>query len=81
MEYCCERMAFDQKRTCEHHSDRFDCPDMLIARMRGGYYGIIVHDGGSSLIEISFCPWCGEKLPEKTVLPDEEEDDAAENEN
>jgi hypothetical protein len=25
---------------------------------------MIVHDGGSSFIEISFCPWCGAKLPE-----------------
>ncbi|KIL45088.1 DUF6980 family protein [Jeotgalibacillus soli] len=26
-------------------------------------YGIIVHDGGTSFIEISYCPWCGTKLP------------------
>ncbi|WP_404900450.1 hypothetical protein PV791_04820 [Priestia filamentosa] len=25
-------------------------------------YGLIVHDGGSSTIEMSFCPWCGKKL-------------------
>lgn len=27
-------------------------------------YGIIVHDGGGSVIGIRFCPWCGKKLPE-----------------
>jgi hypothetical protein len=27
-------------------------------------YGIRVLDGGSSYIEISFCPWSGHKLPE-----------------
>jgi hypothetical protein len=27
-------------------------------------YGIIVHDGGSSMIQIHFCPWCGTRLPE-----------------
>jgi hypothetical protein len=25
-------------------------------------YGIPIHDGGSSFIEIEFCPWCGTKL-------------------
>jgi hypothetical protein len=27
-----------------------------------GLYGLIVHDGGSSTIQIYFCPWCGERL-------------------
>ena len=27
-------------------------------------YGLIIHDGSSSIITISFCPWCGKKLPE-----------------
>jgi hypothetical protein len=27
-------------------------------------YGIFIHDGGSSLTLINFCPWCGSKLPE-----------------
>jgi len=26
-------------------------------------YGLVVHDGGTSSVEISFCPWCGTKLP------------------
>jgi len=26
-------------------------------------YGIPVHDGGSSKVVISFCPWCGKQLP------------------
>jgi hypothetical protein len=25
----------------------------------------MVHDGGSSVIVISYCPWCGIKLPEQ----------------
>jgi hypothetical protein len=75
MEYCCERMAFDLTRTCRQHSNRFDCPDMLIAQARGGY-GIIVHDGGSSFINIGFCPWCGTKLPDMQ-FPDEEDDSKA----
>lgn len=59
---CCDRMARDLSRVCGRHPDRFDCPDALIARMAGGY-GLIVHDGGGSVIEIAFCPWCGARLP------------------
>ena len=29
-----------------------------------GEYGIPVHDGGTSMIAIEYCPWCGEKLPQ-----------------
>ena len=60
--HCCERMAHDLGQTCERHPDRFDCPDALVHRGPDGY-GLIVHDGGSSMIAISFCPWCGSKLP------------------
>ncbi len=59
---CCSRMAADLNRVCRQHADRADCPDALIDEVRGGY-GIIVHDGGTSVVEISFCPWCGAKLP------------------
>lgn len=59
---CCGRMAEDLDRCCERHERRADCPDALIGRMRGGY-GIMAHDGGSSMIEIAFCPWCGTRLP------------------
>lgn len=24
----------------------------------------MVHDGGSSVVAIAFCPWCGSKLPQ-----------------
>jgi hypothetical protein len=55
-------MDDDLSQTCDLHETRFDCPDALIAVMEGGYR-LIVHDGGSSVIEIHFCPWCGSKLP------------------
>lgn len=49
---------------CEQHEDPFDCADHLISySSEFDEYGIIIHDGGSSTIEISFCPWCGSKLP------------------
>lgn len=27
-------------------------------------YGILILDGGSAFQEITFCPWCGSKLPD-----------------
>jgi hypothetical protein len=50
---------------CEQHVDRFECPDALISYYdRFDEYGLIVHDGGHSVIRISYCPWCGMELPE-----------------
>ena len=50
---------------CDQHSDPFDCPDCLISYIpKFDEYGIIVHNGGSSSVEITFCPFCGAKLPE-----------------
>jgi len=61
--HCCEMMTEHVNHRCEDHSNSFDCPDNLILYSgRTKSYGIIVHDGGSSVIEIQFCPWCGIKL-------------------
>lgn len=49
---------------CELHASPFDCPDALVTyEPMYNEYSLIVHDGGSSTIGISFCPWCGAKLP------------------
>jgi len=61
--HCCERMDHDLADKCDVHRNRFDCPDALIAVVAGDY-GLIVHDGGSSVVGIRFCPWCGSKLPQ-----------------
>jgi hypothetical protein len=61
---CCERMADAVASECDEHPNRWDCPDAL-----GGYwpklreYGLLVHDGGSSMVVIEHCPWCGVRLP------------------
>jgi ribosomal protein S27AE len=63
--HCCEDMRREVERACEQHPDRFDCPDCLVqywSRLRE--YGLIIHDGGSSVMLIRFCPWCGSKLPD-----------------
>ncbi len=61
--HCCDRMEAQVNYQCPDHENPFECPDHLI-----GYsavfdeYGIMIHDGGSSMIKINFCPWCGAKL-------------------
>ena len=59
---CCDRMNSDLAQKCGLHPNRDACPDALIDRVRGGF-GLIVHDGSGSVIEISYCPWCGASLP------------------
>ncbi|WP_083321008.1 DUF6980 family protein [Hymenobacter glacialis] len=62
--YCCEQMVSQVTHSCETHPDPFHCPDTLVHQsVNNGTYGLIIHDGGSSFISISFCPWCGSKLP------------------
>jgi hypothetical protein len=52
---------------CDKHPDRFSCPDALVHRSgKSGEYGLIVHDDGSSVISIAFCPWCGTSLSAPT---------------
>ena len=59
---------------CADHPSLQDCPDALIGRFgKAGSYGLFVHDGGSSHVEIAYCPWCGTSLREEesaqTQLP------------
>ncbi|MFK4085164.1 DUF6980 family protein [Kribbella sp. NPDC020789] len=50
---------------CAQHDDPFDCADALVHfSARFQEYGLIIHDGGRSVISIDFCPWCGRRLPE-----------------
>ncbi|PZT89384.1 MAG: hypothetical protein DI637_06195 [Citromicrobium sp.] len=62
---CCEIMRINVERTCPDHPDRSDCPDCLVEYVAEyERYGILVHDGSSSMISINFCPWCGAVLEE-----------------
>jgi len=48
---------------CPQHPNREDCPDAIVSfAPQSKSYGIYIHDGGSSSIAISFCPWCGTRL-------------------
>lgn len=49
---------------CDQHANRFDCPDALVEYLpKFDEYGVIVHDGGKSVVTIEYCPWCGKRLP------------------
>ena len=62
--HCCKDMMNAVNFKCDQHEDPFECPDALVFYDKVfNEYGIIVHDGGGSVREISFCPWCGAKLP------------------
>ncbi|MDF4223555.1 hypothetical protein PXC01_18305 [Maribacter sp. M208] len=61
--YCCLEMAdkiyegLDEKGKTEYGN-----VDIVMRKWDDGTYGIPIHDGGSSIIEIKFCPWCGNEL-------------------
>jgi hypothetical protein len=62
--HCCDDMARAVEQTCDIHPDRFACPDALVHYSDEYHeYGLIIHDGGSSFSVITFCPWCGARLP------------------
>jgi hypothetical protein len=52
-EHCCEEM--------QRHLVEGDLALRYIPKFRE--YGILILDGGSSMQEIRFCPWCGCALP------------------
>lgn len=63
--HCCDDMIRAVSFSCSVHQDRFDCPDVLVQYLpKFDEYGIIVHDGGTSVSGIRFCPWCGTQLPQ-----------------
>lgn len=61
---CCDTMKRQLTWSCEVHQDIWDCPDAVVFRSKQNpnTYGLIIHDGGSSFLRISFCPWCGRRL-------------------
>ncbi|MDX8361787.1 DUF6980 family protein [Cytobacillus sp. IB215316] len=64
-QHCCETMTHYVNFKCKQHPNIFDCPDSLIHYTENlDEYGLIIHDGGTSVLTIYYCPWCGNKLPE-----------------
>ena len=67
-DYPCVHIAYWV--TCKLDSDLddpFDDPDVIIWQFeQSGEFGIPVRDGGSSIITIQYCPWCGVPLYENS---------------
>ena len=63
---CCPKMCAQLAWKCDKHRMPEDCPDALVQfAASSSEYGLYVHDGGSAVVGISFCPWCGTKLTAK----------------
>ena len=63
--FCCESMNRATSLSCQVHTDKFECPDVLVSYLpKFDEYGLIIHDGGTSVIGIQFCPFCGSRLPD-----------------
>jgi len=60
--YCCKTFKEKLNWKCDQHSDPYDCADAILVEQKVHGFGIPIHDGGSSMIKISFCPWCGSRL-------------------
>ena len=58
---CCELFSYYLNYTCDLHTDRCDCPDVVLVR-KGEQYGIPLHDGTRRWIPIRYCPWCGKRV-------------------
>lgn len=57
-------MRDEVEHRCAEHPDPYDCPEHLVRYVPNfDEYGLIVHDGGASYVDIAYCPWCGTKLP------------------
>jgi len=63
-EFPCVRIAYHVTGKLDSPLDNpFDDPDGLIWQFeKGDEYGIPIRDGGSSIVIIQYCPWCGMPL-------------------
>lgn len=63
-------MIYHLNFKCDIHKDAFECPDNIIYHSKKlDTTGIIIHDGGTSFIEINYCPWCGKNLNTNELNP------------
>jgi len=61
--FCCLEMANKIFESLDKNGENiFNDVDIVMRKWDDGTYGIPIHDGGSSIIEIKHCPWCGTEL-------------------
>lgn len=61
--YCCVDMAYyliEDKISKDKEEINYD--SVITHASKRKEFGIPIHDGGSSYIQINYCPWCGQKL-------------------
>jgi hypothetical protein len=61
--YCCVDMAYhliEDKVSKNKVEINYD--SIITHTSKRKEFGIPIHDGGSSYIQINYCPWCGKKL-------------------
>ena len=65
-DYPCVHIAYHVTEKLESSGvDAFNNPDVVICEFEdSGTFGIPIRDGGSSMITIQYCPWCGIQLPD-----------------
>lgn len=63
---CCEMMReqLQLHTRCRLHSDDpHGCVDQILWQASDDSIGLLIHDGGSSFVQIAYCPWCATFLP------------------
>lgn len=61
--YCCLQMAYyliEDKVSKNNVVINYD--SIITHTSKRKEFGIPIHDGGNSFIQINYCPWCGKKL-------------------
>lgn len=61
--HCCLQMSFQISQPKTLPEDEDDPDIIMLYNEIFDEYGIPIYDGGTSVISIDFCPWCGNKLP------------------
>jgi hypothetical protein len=61
--FCCQEMADKIAKSFDTNGViKYDNTDVLINKWGNGTFGIPIHNGSTSVVEIKHCPWCGTKL-------------------
>lgn len=61
--YCCLMLADKVYQSLDEEGEtKYMDVDVIINKWDRGLYGIPIHDGGTSMVVINYCPWCGTKL-------------------
>ncbi|MGV3538603.1 MAG: DUF6980 family protein [Rufibacter sp.] len=65
-QFCCLIMADKIYESLDESGEiKYDEVDVVMNKWENGTFGIPIHDGGTSIIEINYCPWCGKSLKNK----------------